>query len=131
VSEAALAAAVDAARAAGRASAAGRRDPFVSPIRATPGGLEGPKNCSTGKRCLFIPEVIVQGTVRDLSGKMVAVVVNRARHTYFVREGDQVFNGSVQRITTDSVTFREYVTDNLGRESVREVVKRVGGGGVS
>jgi len=114
-----------------RASAAGRRDPFVSPIRATPGGPEGPKNCSTGKRCLYIPEVVVQGTVRDLSGKMVAVVVNRARHTYFVREGDQVFNGSVQRITTDSVTFREYVTDNIGRESVREVVKRVGVGGTS
>ena len=105
---------------------AGRRDPFVSPIRSSTGIPLRP-NCSTGKRCLYIPELLVQGTVRDLNGKMVAVVVNQARHTYFLRESDQVFNGSVQRITTDSVIFREYVTDSLGRESVHEVVKRVGG----
>jgi len=112
-----------------RAGPGGRRDPLVSPIRATSvGGPLAPVNCSTGKRCLFIPELVVQGTVRDLNGKMVAVVVNRARHTYFLRESDQVFNGSVQRITTDSVVFREYVTDNVGRESAHEVVKRVGGG---
>ena len=108
--------------------AAGKRDPFVSPIRVTSGGPVPPSNCASGKRCLFIPELIVQGTVRDLNGKMLAVVVNRARHTYFLRESDQVFNGSVQRITTDSVVFREYVTDNMGRESAHEVVKRVGGG---
>jgi len=114
--------------ASGRGWASGTRDPFVSPIREKSTGIEGPSHCETGKRCLFIPEVVVQGTVRDLNGKMVAIVVNRARHTYFLRESDQVFNGSVQRITTDSVVFRQYVTDNLGRESVHEVVKRVGGG---
>jgi hypothetical protein len=55
----------------------------------------------------------------------MAVVVNRSRHTYFLRENDQVFNGLVEKITGDSVVFREFATDNVGRESAHEVVKRV------
>ena len=107
-------------------TAVGRRDPFVSPIRAITVGQVGP-NCFTGKKCLYIPELVVQGTVKDNStGEMTAVVVNRVHHTYFLRENDQVFNGTVQKITGDSVIFREFATDNLGRETAHEVVKRVG-----
>lgn len=103
----------------------GRRDPFVSPIRNV--GAVGPaSNCTGGKRCLAIPELILQGTVRDISGKMMAVVVNSSRHTYMLRENDQVFNGSVEKITTDSIIFREFVKDALGRETAREVVKKMG-----
>lgn len=103
----------------------GRRDPFVSPIRAV--GNVGPNpGCAGGKRCLSIPELILQGTVKDISGKMMAVVANSTRHTYTLRENDQVFNGSVEKITTDSIVFREFVKDALGRESAREVVKKIG-----
>lgn len=103
----------------------GRRDPFVSPIRAV--GNVGPNpGCAGGKRCLSIPELILQGTVKDISGKMMAVVANSTRHTYTLRENDQVFNGSVEKITTDSIVFREFVKDALGRESAREVVKKMG-----
>jgi hypothetical protein len=100
----------------------GRRDPFISPIRTV--GPIGP-NCSTGKRCLSIPEMVLKGTVRDISGKMMAVVVNSTQKTYTLRENDQVFNGSVEKITTDSVIFREYVKDPLGHETPREVVKKL------
>jgi len=100
----------------------GRRDPFISPIRAV--GPAGP-NCSTGKRCLSIPEMVLKGTVRDISGKMMAVVVNSTQKTYTLRENDQVFNGSVEKITTDSVIFREFVKDALGHETPREVVKKL------
>ncbi len=104
--------------------AAGRRDPFVSPIRSM--GAVGPgSNCTTGKRCLSIPELVLQGTVRDISGKMMAVVVTSSSRTYTLRENDQVFNGSVEKITTDSIIFREYVKDALGRETAREVVKKM------
>jgi len=103
----------------------GRRDPFVSVIRTQEGGT-GPvlPPCSTGKKCLSIPQIVLQGTVKDQDGKMIALVANGPR-TYFLRENDQVFNGSVIKITTDSVIFRESVTDKLGHESSHEVVKRL------
>jgi Tfp pilus assembly protein PilP len=103
----------------------GRRDPFVSPIR-TGSVNNGPSpNCTTGKRCLAIPELVLQGTVKDTTGKMLAVVANSTKKTYFLRENDQVFNGSVEKITSDSIIFREFVKDALGRETAREVVKKL------
>lgn len=104
---------------------AGRRDPFVSPIRSA-GSVSPTQSCTSGKRCLAIPELVLQGTVRDISGKMMAVVSTSNRRTYTLRENDQVFNGSVEKITSDSIIFREYVKDALGRESAKEVVKKMG-----
>ena len=104
--------------------AAGRRDPFISPIRAVSSGTPN-GNCTSGKRCLAIPELILQGTVRDISGKMMAIVTTSNRRTYTLRENDQVFNGSVEKITSDSIIFREFVRDAVGRESAREVVKKL------
>jgi Tfp pilus assembly protein PilP len=102
----------------------GRRDPFVSPIRER--SVNGPlPNCTSGKRCLAIPELVLQGTVKDTTGKMMAVVANSTKKTYFLRENDQVFNGSVEKITSDSIIFREYGKDALGRETAREVVKKL------
>ena len=102
----------------------GRRDPFVSPIVKE--GVNAPKpNCTSGKRCLVIPELVLQGTVKDTSGKMMAVVANSVKKTYFLRENDQVFQGSVEKITSDSIIFREYIKDALGRETAREVVKKL------
>lgn len=104
---------------------AGRRDPFVSPIRSA-GSISPTPNCTSGKRCLAIPELVLQGTVRDISGKMMAVVSTSNRRTYTLRENDQVFNGSVEKITSDSIIFREYVKDAVGRETAKEVVKKMG-----
>ena len=103
----------------------GRRDPFVSPIVSKDGITRPAPNCTSGKRCLVIPELVLQGTVKDTSGKMMAVVANSIRKTYFLRENDQVFQGSVEKITSDSIIFREYVKDALGRETAREVVKKL------
>jgi hypothetical protein len=115
----------DAPKPVAKLTGSGHRDPFISPVRNVTATPTGP-NCSTGKKCLYIPELVVQGTVKDnQTGEMMAVVVNRARHTYFLRQNDQVFNGNVEKITSDSVIFREFATDNLGRENAHEVVKRV------
>jgi hypothetical protein len=56
---------------------------------------------------------------------MLAVVVTSSNRAYTLRENDQVFNGSVEKITTDSVIFREFVKDQVGHESAREVVKKL------
>jgi hypothetical protein len=108
------------------AGAAGRRDPFLSIIRSAPTGttVTG-SNCSVGKRCLYIPDLELKGIARDTDGQWMAVVVNNTRRAYFLRENDQVFNGSVQKITNDSVVFREFAVDHLGRETQHEVVKRL------
>jgi hypothetical protein len=102
---------------------AGKRDPFLNPVVRSTGSGPGPV-CGAGQRCLIISEVMLQGIVKTQEG-MIAVVVNQAKRTYFLKENDPVFNGSVTKITGDSVVFRENVVDNLGKETTREVVKRV------
>lgn len=99
-----------------------RRDPFVSPIvRAS--GSTGPA-CSTGKRCLMVDQIQLKGIVKSPSG-YIAVVENAAKRAYFLRENDPVFNGSVVRITGDTVVFRTSVMDKLGKQEMKEVVKKV------
>jgi hypothetical protein len=105
-------------------TAAGRRDPFLSIVRSMPAGPAGP-TCSVGKSCLYIPDLELKGIAKDTEGQMLAVVVSNTHRAYFLRENDQVFNGSVQRITNDSVVFREFATDHLGRETAHEVVKKI------
>jgi len=104
------------------ATAMRKRDPFVSPVQARIEGLAGA--CGGGKRCLAGGEIVLRGVVKSPNG-MIAVVENSARKTYFLRENDPIFNGFVQKITADSVVFREHVVDNMGRDSQRDVTKTV------
>jgi hypothetical protein len=99
-----------------------KRDPFVNPIQAVREGRNA--NCSGGKRCLAVNEIVLRGVVKSVNG-MIAVVENAAQRTYFLHENDAIYNGVVQKITPDSVVFKEHYTDNLGRDQVREVVKNV------
>ncbi len=62
------------------------------------------------KGCLYIPELVLRGTVTDDKGKMVALVSNSrfpgpGGHVQFLREEDQLFNGVVDRINSKAVTF--------------------------
>jgi hypothetical protein len=99
----------------------GKRDPFVSVIRtqSAAGGT-----CATGKKCLVIGEIALKGIVRS-GALMIAVVENAQRKTYFLHENDPVFNGHVVKIDPDGIVFRETVIDRVGRQSTREVVKRI------
>jgi Tfp pilus assembly protein PilP len=102
-------------------SAAGRRDPFISPVVNRTMVSTG---CSTGKRCLEIGQIVLTGIVKSDSG-MIAVVVNAMNKAYFLRENDPVFNGYVVKITGDSIVFQETVQDNLGKPLTREVTKKI------
>ncbi len=99
------------------------RDPFVSPVVRTSTGAIG-AGCETGKRCLVVDQIVLKGIVKSQSG-YIAVVENPAKRAYFMRENDPVFNGKVMKITGDTVVFQESVMDNLGKQSEREVVKKV------
>lgn len=102
-------------------AAAGRRDPFVSPVVSRSMVSTG---CSTGKKCLAINQIVLTGIVKSESG-MIAVVLNAMNKAYFLRENDPVFNGYVVKITGDSIVFQETVQDNLGKSMTREVTKKI------
>lgn len=108
--------------AAAAAKPAGKRDPFVSPVISRMSGPEA--GCATGKRCLVINQITLKGIAKTPHG-WVAMVENPAQKAYFLYENDPLFDGFVEKITVDSVIFRENVMDSLGHQSTREVVKRV------
>lgn len=110
-----------------RVRTVGKRDPFVSPVVQQKQLASVVAACGSGKRCLIIDQINLQGVVKSASGN-IAVVTNSAKRAYFLRENDGLFNGRVQRITPDSVVFLENVVDRMGRASSREVVKRVNPG---
>lgn len=104
-----------------KVDAAGRRDPFVSPVVNL--GAVG-SGCSTGKRCLAIEQIALRGVVKSDSG-MIAVVVNALDKAYFLRENDPVFDGYVVKITGDSIVFKETFRDKLGKPLTRDVTKTI------
>lgn len=113
----------------------GLRDPFKLPPPPGPGSesasassdeLKGP--LPPGTRGLVINQLRLEGVVRlDQSNTMIAVVTNYTNRAYFLRENDAVYNGVVEKIAPDSITFKENYLDNFGRAQVREVVKRLTG----
>ncbi len=103
---------------------AGRRDPFINPVKMRQDKMATTAACTTGARCLMIDQVVLKGVVKTQQG-MIAMVENSAKKQYNLREKDPVYNGFVLKITGDSVVFKENATDNAGRPTTREVVKRV------
>ena len=100
-----------------------RRDPFESLIgRESKGGETGPK--LPGKAGLVINSLRLDGVVRYVDG-MIAVVTNPQSRTYFLREGDQLYDGQVAKISMDGVTFREVGKDAFGKPVEREISKRM------
>jgi hypothetical protein len=99
-----------------------KRDPFVSLVndRKESGGPSLPP----GKAGLVVATVRVDGTVKSGS-ELLAVVSNPERHVYFVRQGDQLYDGTVEKLDLDGVTFHENSKDAFGKPVVREVTKRI------
>jgi len=99
-----------------------QRDPFISPVVRSAGTIGS--GCDTGKKCLVVDQIVLKGIVKSPSG-FIAVVENPAKRAYFMRENDPVFNGRITKITGDTVVFQEQVMDKVGKQSMREVVKKV------
>jgi len=100
-----------------------RRDPFealVSKNRGT--GI--PENLPPGKAGLMVSTLRLDGLVRAPNG-MIAVVSNPQQRTYFLREGDKLYDGRVERITLEAATFHETGKDAFGKPVERQVVKRL------
>lgn len=99
-----------------------KRDPFVPLVNQKKEG--GNEHLPPGKAGLVIASVRVDGTVRAPSG-MIAVVTNPESRVYFIREGDRLYDGQVEKIGLDGVTFRENSKDAFGKPVERSVTKRI------
>lgn len=120
------AAAAPAASAAAPVAPAKRRDPFRS-LLMRPEELAG-QALPPGKRGLVIAQVQVNGVVATPT-EMIAVVSMAGRNrAYFLREGDELYNGVVGKISEDGVVFKEKTVDAFGKEYEREVVKQLTSG---
>jgi hypothetical protein len=102
-------------------SLVGKRDPFVALVNTSKATGQ---HLPPGKAGLVIGTLTVQGTVQGENG-MVAVIANPDQRVYFVREGDRLYDGEVEKITLDGVTFQQNTKDAFGKPIERTVVKRI------
>lgn len=100
-----------------------KRDPFLPLLRPKSSG-GGPEHLPPGKAGLVVSTVRIDGTVEE-QNQMIAVVSNPEDKVYFIREGDLLYDGEVEKINLDGVTFKETSKDAFGKPVERTVTKRI------
>jgi hypothetical protein len=108
----------------------GRRDPFVSLLKPVAAD-RGPKTRKPGMEGFLIQEIALRGIVRTGGGGtgvgakpgFVATFQGTDGKSYFVREGQRLYDGVILTINANSVTFRQEVTDPLSPVRTRELRK--------
>ena len=101
-----------------------RRDPFESLTSRQDAAAKNAANLPPGKAGLQVGTIRLDGIVRSPNG-MIAVVTNPQSRTYFLREGDQLYDGKVEKIGMDNVSFHELGKDAFGKPVERQVNKRL------
>jgi hypothetical protein len=99
------------------------RDPFEALIRPTDPNA-GHANLPPGIAGLQVATLRLEGMVKTSDG-MVAVVANSQDSVYFIHDGDHIYDGVVEKIGIDDVTFRQESKDAFGRTIDRDVSKRL------
>lgn len=99
-----------------------RRDPFKSLLianeqseqkRVRPPGIPG----------LLIDELQITGVFRTAAGYVVQVQSAEREKSFLLKQGDQLFDGDVVRISPNEVVFKQIVQDPTALKPFREVVK--------
>jgi hypothetical protein len=101
-----------------------RRDPFESLVARQQAQKNAAASLPPGKAGLQVSTLRLDGIVRAPNG-MIAVVTNPQARTYFLREGDQLYDGRVEKIAMDGVSFHELGKDAFGKPVERQVNKRI------
>lgn len=112
-----------------RYTAMDRRDPFQNlanlQVKPTAPRIIGPPPLSQrppGLGGLLISEVSVIGTAQQ-AGKKIVVLRGTDKFTYMAREGTKLYDGVLEEIEGDQVTFERIVRDTAGNEISSKVVK--------
>jgi hypothetical protein len=72
----------------------------------------------------MVDSLRIDGIVAGPNG-MSAIVANPQERVYFLREGDKLYDGSVEHIMLDGVSFHQIGTDAFGKPVDRELTKRL------
>jgi Tfp pilus assembly protein PilP len=106
------------------ATTSARRDPFESLVARQQAQARATSVLPPGKAGLQVSTLRLDGIVKAPNG-MIAVVTNPQARTYFLREGDQLYDGRVEKIAMDGVSFHEIGKDAFGKPVERQVNKRI------
>ena len=101
-----------------------RRDPFEALLNKAQANNAAPENLPPGKAGLVVASLKIDGIVHG-SGGMIAIVSNPQQRVYFLREGDKLYDGSVDHITLEAISFHEFGKDAFGKPLERQVTKRL------
>jgi Tfp pilus assembly protein PilP len=101
-----------------------RRDPFDTLLTKARTGNAAPENLPPGKAGLIVETLQINGVVHSPNG-MIAIVSNSQQRVYFLRDGDKLYDGSVEKIALDAISFNEIGKDAFGKPLERVVTKRL------
>jgi hypothetical protein len=100
----------------------GRRDPFRSLLQYI---TKGPDNCPQGTAgCLLWDEITLKG-IWKVKGEFVSQILAKNGDVYWVREGENLYDGQVTRIGIDCIYFKQKVNDPTKINPFRDVEKCV------
>jgi Tfp pilus assembly protein PilP len=109
----------------------GKRDPFKSPfdkkkVEPKPEfDVPPPRNRRPpGPAGLLVNEAVLMGTVQGPTGK-VALIGGDGSVTYFLKEGDRLYDGSISEITDSSIKFVREIKISSKVVDQQEVVKKI------
>jgi Tfp pilus assembly protein PilP len=106
-----------------RYNSAGRRDPFMSLIRR--GGAardDDGQRVKQGIAGLMISELALQGVIKTVDG-YIAFFAGPNGKSYWVKNGQRFYDGSLIAIDATTATFRQEVSDPLNPVKTRDVKK--------
>jgi hypothetical protein len=101
-----------------------RRDPFDTLLTRARADNSPPENLPPGKAGLIVETLRINGIVHSANG-MIAIVSNSQQRVYFLREGDKLYDGSVEKIELEGISFKEIGKDAFGKPLERVVSKRL------
>ena len=101
-----------------------KRDPFDALLNKAQTNAGPAQNLPPGKAGLVVGSLKIDGIVNGKGG-MIAIVSNPQQRTYFLREGDKLYDGSVDHITLEAISFNEVGKDAFGKPLEHQVTKRL------
>ncbi len=100
----------------------GRRDPFWNLLKRNSSRLK--KKRKEGLEGLDIDQLELEGIVK-VKGKYLALLKGPDGKPYKVKEGDNVYDGTIVRIGSHTVEFKKILTVALGGTKERIIIKRL------
>ena len=100
----------------------GRRDPFWNLLTRNSSRLKQKRK--EGLEGLDIDQLELEGIIK-VKGKYLALLKGPDGKPYKVKEGDNVYDGTIVRIGSHSIEFKKILTVALGGTKERMIIKRL------